>query len=287
MRSLREALGGIKRTPLLTGMASVMIGLSFFVTGIFGLVAHGLGTVLREAAEDVQVVVFLRDYARDQDIQRARAGLGELGSVAEVVFVSKEQALERARRDFPDFEEIFGSLEDANPLPRSLEVSLKDGENSAETAELVRSAALDYEFVEDADYGGDWVERLSSLRRVAALVAAILGTVFALVAGIITSSALRIVIFARRDEIYIMRLVGARDGYVRLPFLVEGGIVGMAGGLMALALTWAAHLFAIRFLFATPWLEPEWIGMGLAAAVAFGVASSAMAVRRRLGEPAG
>jgi cell division transport system permease protein len=108
---------------------------------------------------------------------------------------------------------------------------------------------------------------------------------FAVVAAIIIGTALRIAIFARREEIYIMRLVGARDGFIRRPFLLEGALAGLLGGLLALALTWGTYQLVTRFLFQdVAWIPPLWAGAGLAAGIIFGVASSSLAVRRHLSE---
>lgn len=282
MRTLAEALAGIRRAPLLTGMAAVMIGLAFYTLGVFGLVAHNLQEALKNAEGGVEVAIFLRDDAQSHEIDDARRALAELSSVSGVAFVSKEQALARARRDFPDFEEVFGSLGAVNPLPRSLEVSIEHDGDATEAAELVRATALQFPFVEDAEYGSDWMEHLARIRRIAALVAAGMGTISAAVAGLITASALRIVIFARREEIYIMRLVGARDRYIRFPFLLEGAMMGLAGGLMASALTWGSHVLTTRLVFPLEWIEPAWMGAGILAATAYGLLSSLFAVRGRL-----
>ena len=281
MRSLGEALGGFTRAPLLVGMASVMIGLALFVVGIFGVATHNLQLTLVDLEERIGVAVFLNDGATQDDIDEARTALLAIPGVTSVDFVSKEEALRRAQRDFPDFQEVFGSLA-VNPLPRSLDVSVEGGQGSASVAETAWQTAVNFPFVEDADYGSDWVSNLTALRRIAGVGAAALGVAFALVAALITASAMRITIFARRDEIYVMRLVGARDGYIRRPFLVEGALVGLLGGLFAWGLTWAAYLGTHQFLFRIEWLPIEWVAGGLVAGLGLGMASSSMAVRGRL-----
>ena len=229
------------------------------------------------------MAVFLYDDATQEDIDEARTTLLDIPGVTAVDFVSREEALRRAQRDFPDFQEVFGSLE-VNPLPRSLEVSVRGGQGSASTAEEAWQTAVGFPFVEDADYGSDWVSNLTSLRRIAGIAAAVLGFAFAVVAALITASAMRITIFARRDEIYVMRLVGSARRLHSTPFHRRGrsgryprrsvGVVVHMGRLprgasLPLPDRVATHRMGSSLAW---WRDP-----------ASGMASSLMAVRGRLG----
>src|SRR5690606_42156983 len=89
----------------------------------------------------------------------------------------------------------------------------------------------------EVQYGREWVDKIFLLRRVAGAAAVVVGSAFATVAIVIIGAAIRLAIFARRDEIQIMRLVGATDGYIRRPFLIEGLVAGLLGAALALGLT--------------------------------------------------
>src|SRR5204863_3685339 len=123
---------------------------------------------------------------------------------------------------------------DENPLPASIEVALKPGQHGADAVRRVAAAVAAYPFVEDVRYGQDWLDKVYLLRRVAGAATLVLGGAFAIVAALIIGAAVRMAIFSRRDEIIIMRLVGATDGFVRRPFIFEGLITGLAGGIIAL-----------------------------------------------------
>jgi cell division transport system permease protein len=112
----------------------------------------------------------------------------------------------------------------------------------------------------------------------------VLGSAFALVAALIIGTALRIAVFARRDEIYVMRLVGAKGSFIRRPFLLEGAMAGLLGGLLAWALTYATYRGVYSFLFEVAWMPSGWIALGLLAGCVFGAVSSALAIRRHLTE---
>lgn len=283
MYALREAVAAFKRAPVLTGLSSTMVGLALFVVGLFALATYNLQLALSAIEERVEVVVYLRDDARQTEIDHLLTELAAFDEVRRVSYVSKRDALERARTELPEFGELFSSSE-VNPLPQSLEVELREGSRNPEVVEKISMAAEGYPWVEDAQYGEEWVDRLFALRRIGAASTAVLGIAFALVAALIIGTALRIAIFARRDEIYIMRLVGAKNGFIRRPFLLEGAMAGLAGGLLAWGLTYVTYRGVYAYLFEVAWLPASWVLAGLVAGTVFGAVSSGLAIRRHLRE---
>lgn len=282
--ALREAVAAFRRAPLLTGLSALMVGLALFVVGLFSLVAHNLDLALESVEERVEVVAYVRDGTSPDEISAATDQLLALPEVQNVRFVSKEQALETARRDLPEFQEIFTDLE-MNPLPASLEVELRSGSRGPEAVDRVATRAGTYAFVEDVRYGQEWVDKLFSLRKIAGVTAMVLGGAFAAVAALIIGTAVRIAIFARREEIYVMRLVGARNGFIRRPFLMEGALTGLLGGLLAAALTWGTFRIVLQVLeFSLAWIPTLWMVAGVLAGSAFGLLSSGLALRRYLRE---
>ncbi|MGD2069023.1 MAG: permease-like cell division protein FtsX, partial [Gemmatimonadota bacterium] len=225
--ALREALAAFRRAPVLTGLSAGMVGLALFVVGLFGLAAYNLRVALSQIEERVEVVAYLRDDVTEQELELARGELEALPEVREVILVSKAEALERARQ-IPEFSDAFQQAE-VNPLPASFEITLREVGRTREGVRRVSDLASAYPFVEDVDFGREWVDRVFTLRRIAGVGAAVMGVAFAVVAALIIGTALKIAIFARRDEIYVMRLVGARDGFIRRPFLVEGAFAGLLG----------------------------------------------------------
>jgi len=279
--ALREAIAAFRRAPVLTGLASAMVGLALYVVGLFGLATYNLQLALSSIEERVEVAVYLRDDARQSEIDLLLTELAAIPEVRSVRFISKRDALERARVELPEFGALFTDLE-VNPLPQSLEVELRPGSRSPDIVQRVSEAALLYPFVEDARYGREWVDKLFTLRRIGAATTAVLGSAFALVAALIIGTALRIAIFARREEIYVMRLVGATNGFIRRPFLLEGAMAGLLGGAIAWALTYATYRGVYTYLFEVAWMPDSWVALALGAGCLFGAFSSLLAIRRHL-----
>lgn len=283
MYSLREALAAIRRAPLLTGLSAAMVALALLVVGLFGLVSYNLHQALARVEERVEVIAYLRDDAHGEELQAAQEALLQLEEVRAVRHVSKAEALQAAQEDLPEFEEIFTDL-DVNPLPASLEIELHPGFRTPESVARVAGIASLYGFFEDVVYGQDWVNRVYLLRSVGAVATTILGLGFAVVAALIIATAVRIAVFARREEIHVMRLVGATNGFIRRPFLLEGFLTGVLGALAALVLTYSAHTAAYRLLLPLDWIPWSWVLGGVLAGGLFGIVASGVAIRRYLQE---
>mgnify|MGYP006277274083 CR=1 FL=1 len=281
--SVKEAVAAFRRAPLLTSLSALMVGLALFVLGLFALATYNLQMALRTVEERVEVVAYLREDARPVDVEAGLQILRDLPGVEAVLYVSKERALERATTELPEIAESSSALE-VNPFPASLEIRFAPGSRNEKAVEEVASAAEEFPYVEDVRYGREWVDRLFFLRQIGAITAITLGIAFAVVAALIIATAIRIAVYARKDEIYIMRLVGAKHGFIRRPFLLEGAMTGLLGGGLALLLTWGTHQLVFHFLFELEWVPVSWVLLGLAGGVFFGVLASSLAVHRYLRE---
>ncbi|MCE2531295.1 MAG: ABC transporter permease [Acidimicrobiia bacterium] len=289
MRALREALAGFRRTPLLCALSIGAIGLSLVILGLFGLVAHNIGGAIGDVERRVEVVGYLLDDAASEQVRAARRELEALPAVESVRYVSKDEALERARRDLVEFSNVYGELL-VNPLPASFHLRLREGFRTPEAVSETASLLAAYPFIEEARFGDEWVERLFALRSAATGIALALGGGFALVAMLLIVTTVRMAILARGEEIEIMQIVGAREGYIQRPFLLEGAVTGLVGGLLALGVTRLAFVvFPARFaaIESLAWLPHLWTAAGVATAAALGLLAAAFSVHREVGRAYG
>jgi cell division transport system permease protein len=283
MYAVREAAAAFRRAPVLTGLSAAMIALSLFVIGLFGLAAHNVRETIQNVESRVEVVAYLRDSAAPDAIQAAQQDIERYPEVSAVRFISREEALAVARRELDELSNIFGSLE-TNPLPASLEVSLNPGQSDASVIRSVATRVGDMPVVEEVQFGEDWVDKVFVLRRVAAIATLTLGIGFAAVAALIIGAAIRMAVFARRDEIVIMRLVGATDAFIRRPFVIEGVVTGLIGAILAVAGTWGVFRMLSSSVVQLTWIPTVWLVAGIAGGAIVGLLASMVAVRRHLGE---
>ncbi len=278
--AIREAFAGFKRAPILVFISATMVGLALYVVGLFGLVAHNLNVTLGEVEERVQVVAYLREDATSEEVAQAVDEVSARLEVRVVHYIPKAEALDRARATSPD---LFGDS-GVNPLPASLEIVFEREYRVSEAVAAVVEHAERYPFVEEVEFGAGWIDELFALRRAGVLTTAVLGSAFGLVAALIIGFAIRMAVFARREEIGIMRLVGAKNGFIRLPFILEGGLTGLLGGAVALLLTFLTFLTVQKLLFELSWIPGLWIFLGIVLGAFFGFMASALAVHRYLRE---
>ena len=281
MRALREAVAGLGRTPLLGGLSVMAIGFSLYILGLFGVTAHNIDRALADVEEQVEIVAFLDEDATSTQAELARSEVTGYPEVSEVTYVTKVEALHEASQELTEFSDVFSDLE-VNPLPASLEIRLKPERRDETSVQAVVERVRGYGFVEEVRYGREWVERIFSLRRVAGAAAAILGGAFALAAILLTATAVRMAIVARSEAISIMQTVGATEGYIRRPFLLEGLITGLAGGVLALGLTWLTWWVVQRNFLSLAWIPDLWMAGGVVAAGVLGMLAAGRAVRREL-----
>jgi cell division transport system permease protein len=234
-----EALTSLWRSRLINALSVGTIAVSLFVLGAFLTVASNLNQVVERWTRKVSVTFFLADGLEAHIRDSLRDRLREDPAVESVEAVSREQALERFRTLFRDLRTLPDDLGE-NPFPASLEVALRSGRQSPDE---VRRLVREFETapgVQEVQYDLLWIERLSTAARLVRGVGALLGGILVL-AGVFTiSNVIRLTVYARQDELDIMRLVGATRGYVKGPFVVEGMLQGGLGGLAAVGLLWLA-----------------------------------------------
>ena len=279
---VREAFLAFRRAPLLSSLSVTTIAFSLFVVGLFGLVALNLQKSLTAIAERVEIVAYLLPGTPIEASTLALKDIEAFPEVASAVYVTEDEAMTRARRELAEIRDLYRELE-RNPLPASIEVRLEPGFRDVAHVEEVADRLRGFGFVEDVRYGGDWVENLDRLRGIAAAVGLVVGGGFAIVAVIIIGTTIRMAVLQRSREIAIMRLVGATDGFIRRPFLLQGALKGTLGGLLAIALCYGGYLVISRVEF----LQADFFSreQGLAI-VAFGAVigflGSALSVGRHL-----
>jgi cell division transport system permease protein len=237
----REALLSFRRAPLLSALSITTIAFSLFTLGLFGLVAINLRQALRGLEERVEIVAFVLRATPAETITLATQDIAAFPEVQDVTYVTEEQALARARRELVEFRDAYRDLQ-VNPLPASIEVRLKPGYRDAAHVEAVAQRLRGFGFVNDVRFGRDWVRKLDHLRNITGLVGLVIGLAFAAVAVVIIGVTIRLTLLQRAREITIMRLVGATNWFIRGPFLLEGALKGLLGGLLSLVLCYAGYL---------------------------------------------
>lgn len=231
---IRRAFKGIAEHGLLAAATVGTVATVIVLTGAFLLVTTNLSGVLDRWGQDVQVSCYLRDGLSDDALFALKADLERMPEVQSVVYVSKAEALERFGESVDGLDRILADL-DSNPLPASLEVRLLPEFQEPERVAGIAGRISRPEF-EEMDYSQEWVERFHGFLALLRLSALVLGTLLLASAVFLVGNTIRLSIYARRQELAIVQLVGGTRWFARLPFLLEGALLGTAGALVALLL---------------------------------------------------
>lgn len=278
---VREAMLSFRRAPILSALSITTIAFALFVVSLVGLVALNLRTALQTVEERVEIVMYLRRGTPVDVITVAIGDIENFPEVQAVRHVTEEEALMRARTELAEFRGVFEDLE-TNPLPASLEVSMRPGFRDEEHVENVADRLRGFRFAEDVRFGQDWIAKLDRLRDIASAVGALIGLAFAAASVIIIGTTIRMTVLHRAREIAIMQLVGATDSFIRRPFLLEGGIKGALGGGLAVALCYGAFLVVSRLLLEGEFFGPLEIALIVLFGTFLGLVSSAVSVGRHI-----
>jgi len=247
VRALRyfveEALASIWRARRASVLTVLTIATAVFVLGAVLAVTANLRALARQWSEGAEFSVFLRDDITDAERNAVASLLDASPGVGARQFVSKSDALARFGRDFPELAAAAGSL-GANPFPASFEVRLAPGRPSERAAAELADTLVRAKGVADVRFDRLWIEKLNGLVGLVGWAGGLLAAVLVLASALTIANVVRLALYARRDEVEIMQLVGTPIGFIRGPFVVEGVLQGFCGTAIALAGLWIAFVAA-------------------------------------------
>ncbi len=295
-RVWKAGLLSFQRNTWLSTASTLMMTVVLMMVGGLIVLQVLANTVLSSFSDKIDVSVYMKADAPESQILKAREEIRKLPEVKDVVYVSQEDALARFKELHRGDALILNSLDelDRNPLQASLNIKAKEPGEFEKIAEYLKSQ--NFPFVDKINFFENQVliERLAAVTftiRSGGLAAAI---VFAAVAMIVAFNTIRIAIYSNREEIQIMKLVGASDWYIRGPFIVEGIIQGTLASLISLVILFpAAWVASPKLMTLIPgfdlfqYLKDNVLMLFLAllaVGVGLGVASSMIAIRRYLKE---
>ncbi|MFI5197403.1 MAG: cell division protein FtsX [Thermoanaerobaculia bacterium] len=285
-----EAFEGLVRARRMTSLSVVLIAISISLVGAFFLVTENLRSVVETVRDESTVTVFLKSSATDAD----RADLERVARDTHLVGQMRRVSPEDARARFSTWWKSLGPTARSlpgNPFPASVEMELDPAAVSSNALPAFLRALASHPATEEVQFDVEWIRRLRGAVSLARLTGIVLALLLTLGAAFTIANVVRLTILLHRDEIEILRLVGAPEFLIRGPFLLGGLVQGVLGALVALALLWAVTrailawvaatknallgVFAVRFLPASACLLL--VAFGLAA----GLLGGLLAVRRR------
>lgn len=291
-----RALTNIRQNVFVNVVTIGTITLALLIVSLFLLLFVNLENAAENWTEKVQVTVYYDKDLTPQEQADQKNRIQNLPATSKVIWVSKDEALRRFKGRLKGQETLLDGIR-PEVLPASLEISLKKNSRGTDEIEAYVRALRKVPGVGEIQYGEEWVRRFNTFLTFMRIVGGLVGSFLVLAVIFIVSNTIKLTVYARRDELEIMSLVGATRLFIKMPFLLEGLLQGMVGGALALLLLLSVHLLFLHnagnFLTFNPataglsFLPPEYIVGLLAAGTLLGFLGSLTALRRFINEITG
>ncbi len=283
-----ETATNLRRNLLMTVAAISTVAISLLLLGGVAILHMAVRNMTAHWEAKVEVSAYLSDDISEGELDALEVEVAELPQVEDVHYVSKEEAYAEFQEIFSNQPELYKSI-DKEALPASLRIKLHDAKDTETVAALMTGRPG----VDDVRYGGSVIKTLLRVNSLLRTITLVLAIILMAAAAALIANTIRLGIFARREEIGIMKLVGATKWFIRIPFMLEGVFAALVGALIAGSIVLAANLFlfpkmgeAFQFLqqvFSFTSAEIVQVLLALAAGgILVGLIGSGMALRRFL-----
>lgn len=230
---LREAWANMRANRTTTVVAILTTAFTLSCVGIFLLLYVNLRSAAGWLQDDIKIMVYLEDQLTRDSMAELDGRLKADRMVAATVFISKEQALAEFRAQFPEDSHLLEGL-GQNPLPASFVVTLAPQFRSPDAVKRWTERVRTMAGVAKIDYNQEWIDALAGLIHYIELIAIGVGVILSAAAVTIIGNTIRLTLFSRREEVEILRLIGATRWFIRIPYLLEGAVLGACGSALSL-----------------------------------------------------
>lgn len=240
----KRAIQDILDNSFLNTVTIITISLSVLIVSALALFFVNANDIMSTWKKGVSIMAYLKPDIVETALPEIKGKIQGMYGAAEVKFISKEEAMKRLKEQMKGHSSLLADLQE-NPLPDAFEVSLIESSAGSKKVENLAAQIEAMPSVEKAEYGRRWLGRFTNIFDLFRFTGYAMAGIFFIAAVFIVANTIRLVIYSRQDEIEIMRLVGATDRFIKVPFYIEGFIQGAIGGIIGLA-----ALFVIFMLIA-------------------------------------
>jgi cell division transport system permease protein len=243
---ITEGIKGLTKARLATLLAITSIMLTIILMAIFIIFSLNLNNWINSFREKIEMEVFLKSTVSDGQIKVISEKLEQIPGILSIEFVSKEAAANRFKEEFG--QDIFDVL-DFNPLPLSFIITLEDSARNLSSIQKISSIIANMTEVDDIVYQKFLLETIDKYINFIIFSVLFVGLIITFIAIALIYNTIRLTIYARRDTIYIMRLVGATQAFIRTPFIIEGVLQGLIASSLASIIVYYLVQFVIKFIY--------------------------------------
>jgi cell division transport system permease protein len=237
----KRAIQDIRENRFLNAVTVITIALSILIVSVFALFFINTNDLINHWKKGIRIMVYLKTNTSEAKIPDIKKKFEEMYGVSEAVFISKEEALEHLKRQIKRQISLLEELKE-NPLPDAFEVRMIPSSQSWEKIETLSDKIGSLPYVDDVEYGKRWLGRFTNIVNLFRLTGYGIGALFFMAAVFFVANTIRLVLYSRREEIEIMRLIGAADSFIKTPFYIQSLIQGTLGGFVGLGILFVAFI---------------------------------------------
>jgi cell division transport system permease protein len=277
--SIREGMKGLLKARMATFISIISITLTIFLLGLYLLLNLNIQHIISSIRKKIGIEVFIKPSISDVNIMKLKEKVEKIEGVETIVYITKENAAKRFKSEFgQDIYEIF----DYNPLPSSFIITLKEEFRTYDRVNKISKRIEKYPEVDEVIYQKLLIATIDRYINLVIIIAIIIGIIITIIAIALIYNTIRLTIFSRREIIHIMRLVGATEGFVKKPFIIEGIIQGLIGSLFASLIIFYGIKLVKLFLYPFIYMDNRIYVILLIFAVFIGMLSANLSVKKYL-----
>jgi cell division transport system permease protein len=283
--TLKEGFSGFRRARLSSVITIFTMTISLLLLGLFALIYRNTNQVIQSFRDKVEMEVFLAAELNDDETAALKQRILAMPGISGSTYISKDDAAAIFKKEFG---EDINAVLDFNPLPASFKLRLAPEYRNSDSAGMIHDALSRLNGVDDVIYRKTLLEILDRRVKVFVGASAAIGATLLIATLFLISNTIRLTIYAKRKMINTMKLVGATRGFIRMPFLIEGMLHGLAGGSLAAGLIWGIFYIARNFISADLSeffsVDLYYYGIMVGSGVLLGLLGSAWSVKRFISE---
>jgi len=246
------ALQSLRKDKWINVLSMLTIFAGLFIISLSFFIFYNIDTATRNLPEKFSMVIYLEDSLSQEKIEQVITSVKSKKSVSGVTFTSKEEALKDLKTTLKDSQYVLEGI-DENPLPDSLEVKLRKDAMGSESVKQLAEEMKRIKGVSEVDYGEKFLSTLHNIKSGVRIIGIILASILSTGIVFVCYSTVKILFYRRNEEIETFKLLGATKGFIRAPFLIEGAVIGLAGGVTSLvAMFFLYHFVVVKLAVSVP-----------------------------------
>ena len=238
----KRALQDIIDHKFLNAITIITIVISILIVSAFSLFFVNANEIINSWKKGIRIMAYLKPGVPEVKIPELKQKIKRINGIQDIRFIPKSKALQLLKKQMKRQSSLFENLKE-NPLPDAFEIRLIASSQNQDKVEIIATRLESFPQVDEVEYGKKWLGRFTNFFNLFRLIGYAMGGLFFMAAVLIVANTIRLMLYSRREEVEIMRLVGATDRFIKAPFYIQGLIQGTFGGIIGITILFITFMF--------------------------------------------